>query len=82
MSWQCFFCKQKLSSQCEMTNSNTMVKSMYGGRTAGIFGYSHLTGGFAGGQAEYVRVPLGDVNLLPIPDDVPDEKGELSRSSL
>lgn len=47
---------------------------MYGGRTAGIFGYSHLTGGFAGGQAEYVRVPLADVNLLPIPDDVPDEK--------
>jgi len=48
---------------------------MYGGRTAGIFGYSHLTGGYAGGQAEYVRVPLGDVNLLEIPDDVPDEKG-------
>lgn len=71
---ECFFCKQKLSSQCEMTNSNTMTKAMYGGRTAGIFGYSHLTGGFAGGQAEYVRVPLGDVNLLAIPDDVPDEK--------
>jgi len=70
----CFFCKQKLSSQCEMTNSNTMTKAMYGGRTAGIFGYSHLTGGFAGGQAEYVRVPFGDVNLLAIPDDVPDEK--------
>lgn len=47
---------------------------MYGGRTAGIFGYSHFTGGFAGGQAEYVRVPLGDVNLLEIPEDVPDEK--------
>jgi threonine dehydrogenase-like Zn-dependent dehydrogenase len=72
---ECFFCKQKLSSQCEMTNSNTMTKAMYGGRTAGIFGYSHLTGGFAGGQAEYVRVPLGDVNLLEIPEDVPDEKG-------
>lgn len=70
----CFFCSQKLSSQCEMTNSNTTTKAMYGGRTAGIFGYSHLTGGFAGGQAEYVRVPLGDVNLLEIPDDVPDEK--------
>lgn len=49
---------------------------MYGGRTAGIFGYSHLTGGFAGGQAEYVRVPFGDVNLLELPDDVPDEKGK------
>lgn len=40
----------------------------------GMFGYSHFTGGFAGGQAEYVRVPYGDVNLLKIPDDVPDEK--------
>lgn len=39
-----------------------------------MFGYSHFTGGFAGGQAEYVRVPYGDVNLLKIPDDVPDEK--------
>ncbi|PTB80576.1 GroES-like protein [Trichoderma longibrachiatum ATCC 18648] len=48
----CFFCKQGLSSQCEKTNSNTAAKSLYGGRTAGIFGYSHLTGGFAGGQAE------------------------------
>lgn len=47
---------------------------MYGSQTAGMFGYSHFTGGFAGGQAEYVRVPLADVNLLPIPDDVPDEK--------
>lgn len=47
---------------------------MYGGRTAGMFGYSHFTGGFAGGQSEYTRVPFGDVNLLPIPDDVPDEK--------
>lgn len=48
---------------------------MYGGRTAGMFGYSHFTGGFAGGQAEYVRVPFGDVNLLKLPADVPDEKG-------
>lgn len=51
-----------------------MTKAMYGARMAGIFGYSHLTGGFAGGQAEYVRVPLGDVNLLEIPEGVPDEK--------
>jgi len=47
----------------------------YGGRTAGMFGYSHFTGGFAGGQAEYVRVPYGDVNLLKLPASVPDEKG-------
>lgn len=43
-----------------------------------LFGYSHLLGGFAGGQAEYVRVPLGDVNLLKIPNNVPDEKGRCS----
>lgn len=48
---------------------------MYGSRTAGLFGYSHFTGGFAGGQAEYVRVPIADANLLEIPDGVPDEKG-------
>lgn len=70
----CFYCDKKLSSQCERTNSNSTASAMYGSQTAGMFGYSHFTGGFAGGQAEYVRVPLGDVNLLPIPDDVPDEK--------
>lgn len=69
------YCKKKLSSQCEKTNSNTIENAMYGGRTAGMFGYSHFTGGFAGGQAEYTRVPCGDVNLLHLPDDVPDEKG-------
>ena len=70
----CYYCKKKQSSQCERTNSNTLENAMYGGRTAGMFGYSHFTGGFAGGQAEYARVPYGDVNLLKIPDDVPDEK--------
>ncbi|KAK4691197.1 hypothetical protein P7C71_g5751, partial [Lecanoromycetidae sp. Uapishka_2] len=72
---ECMYCKKKLSSQCERTNSNTIENAMYGGRTAGMFGYSHFTGGFAGGQSEYVRVPYGDVNLLKLPDDVPDEKG-------
>jgi threonine dehydrogenase-like Zn-dependent dehydrogenase len=71
----CYYCKQKLSSQCEKSNSNTIENAMYGGRTAGMFGYSHFTGGFAGGQAEYVRVPYGSVNLLKLPDNVPDEKG-------
>ncbi|KAK4142740.1 chaperonin 10-like protein [Dichotomopilus funicola] len=71
---ECFYCKQKLSSQCERTNSNKTAKAMYGSRTAGLFGYSHFTGGFAGGQAEYVRVPIADANLLEIPDAVPDEK--------
>lgn len=72
---ECMYCKKKLSSQCERTNSNTLESGMYGSNTAGMFGYSHFTGGFAGGQCEYVRVPFGDVNLLHLPDDVPDEKG-------
>ncbi|KAF2765212.1 GroES-like protein [Teratosphaeria nubilosa] len=72
---ECIYCQKKLSSQCAKTNSNTIENAMYGGRTAGMFGYSHFTGGFAGGQAEYARVPKGDVNLLKLPDDVPDEKG-------
>ena len=70
----CRYCDRKLSSQCEKTNSNTIENAMYGGRTAGMLGYSHFTGGYAGGQAEFVRVAYGDVNLLKIPDDVPDEK--------
>ena len=70
----CMYCEKKLSSQCENTNDNTIENIMYGGRTAGMLGYSHFTGGYAGGQAEYVRVAYGDVNLLKIPDGVPDEK--------
>ena len=73
---ECDYCKQKLSSQCEKTNSNETARSMYGEQTAGMFGYSHFTGGFAGGQAEYVRVPFGDQNLLKLPDSVPFEKGK------
>ncbi|OQD74970.1 hypothetical protein PENDEC_c009G00004 [Penicillium decumbens] len=72
---ECFYCKQKLTSVCERTCSDEAACQLYGRRTAGMFGYSHFTGGFAGGQAELVRVPYGDVNLLKLPDDVPDEKG-------
>lgn len=71
----CRFCKQGLSSACDLTNGSEVFNALLGHRIAGCFGYSHLTGGFAGGQAEYVRVPYGDVNLLKLPDDVPDEKG-------
>lgn len=70
----CRNCRRERFSQCERTNENTITNAMYGKRTAGMFGYSHFTGGFAGGQAEYIRVPHGNVNLLPIPADVPDEK--------
>ncbi|KAJ5199294.1 hypothetical protein N7491_000149 [Penicillium cf. griseofulvum] len=70
----CRNCQREYYSQCDRTNENTLTNALYGKRTAGIFGYSHFTGGFAGGQAEYIRVPYGDVNLLSIPDEVPDEK--------
>ncbi|CCX06861.1 alcohol dehydrogenase [Pyronema domesticum] len=72
---ECKFCVQKLSSQCDRTNDSTVHNALFGSRTAGLFGYSHFTGGYAGGQAEWVRVPYGDVNLLELPDEVPDEKG-------
>ncbi|KAJ6488182.1 GroES-like protein [Mycena vitilis] len=71
---ECSYCKQKLSSMCDRTNSSGLQNAMYGHRDAGFFGYSHFTGGFPGGQAEYVRVPKGNVNLIPIPDGIPDEK--------
>jgi len=70
----CRFCVQKLSSQCERTNSSSLANALYGHRTAGILGYSHFAGGYAGGQAEYVRAPFADVNLLVVPDGVSDEK--------
>ncbi|KAH8091798.1 GroES-like protein [Cristinia sonorae] len=70
----CDYCKQKLSSFCDRTNNSTLQNYMYGNRDAGFFGYSHFTGGFAGGQAEYVRVPKGNVNLLPVPDGLSDEQ--------
>ncbi|KAJ5958782.1 Alcohol dehydrogenase superfamily zinc-type [Penicillium vulpinum] len=70
----CRNCRREYYSQCDRTNENTLTNALYGKRTAGIFGYSHFTGGFAGGQAEYIRVPYGDVNLLAIPAEVPDEK--------
>jgi threonine dehydrogenase-like Zn-dependent dehydrogenase len=59
---------------CDKTNSSSVQEKLYGKPFAGLFGYTHFAGGFAGGQAEYVRCPFGDTNLLKIPDNVPDEK--------
>jgi len=70
----CEFCKREEYSACKTTNPSNLEESMYGHRTAAIFGYSHLTGGVPGGQAEYVRVPFADVNCLKIPENLPDEK--------
>jgi len=70
----CLACERKQYSVCENTNPNArLAEKMFGYPTAGIFGYSHLTGGFAGGQAEYVRVPFADVGPLKIENGVSDE---------
>lgn len=50
------------------------MNAMYGHRDAGFFGYSHIAGGFPGGQAEFVRVPFGEINLLPVPESLSDEQ--------
>jgi threonine dehydrogenase-like Zn-dependent dehydrogenase len=72
---RCFACEQKMFSVCENSNPNAeMASKMWGHSTAGIFGYSHLTGGYAGGQAEYARVPYADVGPLVVPDGMTDEQ--------
>ncbi|KAJ3363154.1 hypothetical protein GGF32_004725 [Allomyces javanicus] len=69
---KCGFCRKKQYSLCDTTNQSKSMNYMYGHRTAGLFGYSHMTGGYAGGQAEYARVPYADINLLHLPESVPD----------
>jgi threonine dehydrogenase-like Zn-dependent dehydrogenase len=72
---QCFFCKKELYSLCENSNPNAwMAEKVFGHSPAGIFGYSHLTGGFAGGQAEYVRVPFADVGTVKIENGFTDDQ--------
>ncbi len=72
---ECFFCKRGYWSCCDNTNPKSyMGEAMFGQATAGVLGYSHLTGGFAGGQAEYLRVPLADVNLQKMPSDFSDHQ--------
>ncbi|MFI1532869.1 zinc-dependent alcohol dehydrogenase [Streptomyces anandii] len=71
----CASCRAELYSCCENTNPNAGVaEKFFGHPTAGIYGYSHLTGGFAGGQAQYARVVLADVNALKIESDLTDEQ--------
>ncbi|HEX8888473.1 MAG TPA: zinc-dependent alcohol dehydrogenase [Pyrinomonadaceae bacterium] len=71
----CFFCKQEMYSLCENTNPNAwMAEKLFGHSPCGIYGYSHLTGGYAGGQAEYARVPFADVGTLKVPDGLTDEQ--------
>jgi threonine dehydrogenase-like Zn-dependent dehydrogenase len=71
----CAHCQETLFSVCENSNPNAwMPEKVMGGSPAGIFGYSHMMGGFAGGQAQYARVPFADVGPLKIEDGLPDEK--------
>src|ERR687894_885293 len=71
----CWSCKNDLYAACENSNPNSgIAEKMFGHSTAGIFGYSHITGGYAGGQAEYARVPYADVGPLKIEDDLTDEQ--------
>src|SRR5690606_21223684 len=71
----CYFCEKELYSLCENSNPNAyLAEKLWGHSPAGIFGYSHITGGYAGGQAEYVRVPFADVGPLKVPDALDDEQ--------
>jgi threonine dehydrogenase-like Zn-dependent dehydrogenase len=72
---ECWSCRNELFSLCENSNPNAWIaEKMMGHAPAGIFGYSHMMGGFAGGQAEFARVPFADVGPLKVPHDIPDEK--------
>jgi threonine dehydrogenase-like Zn-dependent dehydrogenase len=71
----CWACEHELYSVCENSNPNSgIAEKMFGHSTAGIFGYSHITGGYAGGQAEYARVPYADVGPIKIEADLTDEQ--------
>jgi threonine dehydrogenase-like Zn-dependent dehydrogenase len=72
---QCYFCKNELWSACDNTNPNAWImEKMYGYSGSALFGYSHMMGGYAGGQAQYARVPFADVGCLAIPEGLDDEK--------
>ncbi len=71
----CAQCEREMYSLCENSNPNAwMAEKLWGYSPCGIFGYSHMLGGYAGGQAEYARVPYADVNPIKVPDDLDDEQ--------
>jgi threonine dehydrogenase-like Zn-dependent dehydrogenase len=72
---ECFFCQKGMFSLCDTSNPNAEVASKAMGQSpAGLFGYSHMLGGFAGGQAEYLRVPFADVGPIKIPPGMSDDQ--------
>jgi threonine dehydrogenase-like Zn-dependent dehydrogenase len=71
----CFFCRRGMVSLCDNSNPNAwMAEKLYGYSGSGLFGYSHMMGGYAGGQAQYVRVPFADVGPIKVPDALTDEQ--------
>lgn len=71
----CLFCRKKLWSACDNSNPNAhLMEAAYGYSGSALFGYSHMMGGYAGGQAQYARVPFANVGPLKIESDLPDEK--------
>jgi threonine dehydrogenase-like Zn-dependent dehydrogenase len=73
----CFFCERSQYAACDNSNpaeNQDLSETAYGHAMSGLFGYSHLTGGYAGGQAEYVRVPFSDIGPLPVPDTLEDNE--------
>jgi threonine dehydrogenase-like Zn-dependent dehydrogenase len=71
----CFFCNRTLFSLCDNSNPNAwMAEKLYGYSGSGLFGYSHMMGGYAGGQAQYARVPFADVGPIVVPPDLEDEQ--------
>ena len=72
---ECFFCRNGFFSGCERTNpDHEKAATLWGNSPGGLFGYSHLLGGYAGGQAEYLRVPYADVGPIKVPDHLSDEQ--------
>ena len=71
----CWFCEEELYSLCDNSNPNAEIaRKMMGQSPAGLFGFSHMLGGYAGGQAEYLRVPFADVGPVKVDSDLPDEQ--------
>jgi threonine dehydrogenase-like Zn-dependent dehydrogenase len=71
----CFYCKRDLWSLCDNSNPNAwMAEQLYGASPAGLFGYSHMMGGYAGGQAEFARVPFADSGPIKVPSTLTDEQ--------
>jgi threonine dehydrogenase-like Zn-dependent dehydrogenase len=72
---KCFFCKNELWSSCDNSNPNAWIaEQMMGYSPSALFGYTHMLGGYAGGQAQYARVPFADVGPLKLPENIPDDQ--------